>query len=72
MLPGDSGPNPQQFKLKAVYGDVALGTDFTIFKTADASGKVAVTDQATVLRIFVKLNGKWRPAGAALIPVISK
>ena len=72
VLPGDAGPNPQQFKLKALYGDVALGTDFTIFKTADATGKVAVTDQATVLRIFAKLNGKWRPAGAALIPVISK
>ena len=72
VLPGDAGPNPQQFKLKAVYGDVALGTDHTVFKTADASGKVTVTDQATVLRIFVKLNGKWRPAGAALIPLISK
>jgi hypothetical protein len=72
ILPGDAGPNPQKFKLKAVYGDVALGTDYTIFKTAGADGKVTVTDQASVLRIFVKLNGKWRPAAAALIPVIAK
>jgi ketosteroid isomerase-like protein len=72
LLPGDAGPNPAQFKLKAVYGDVALGTDFTTFKAADADGKVSVIDHASVLRIFVKQNGKWRPAGAALIPVISK
>jgi hypothetical protein len=72
ILPGDAGPNPAQFKLKAVYGDVALGTDFTTFKAADANGKVGVIDHATVLRIFVNQNGKWRPAGAALIPMISK
>jgi hypothetical protein len=67
--PGDAGPNPQDFKLMAVYGDVALATDHTVFKAADASGKIGVTDEATVLRMFVKLNGKWVPAGAALVPV---
>jgi hypothetical protein len=66
---GDAGPNPQDFKLKAVYGNVALATDRTVFKAPDASGKIVVTDEATVLRIFVKLDGKWRPAGAALVPV---
>jgi hypothetical protein len=69
VSPGDAGPNPQDFKLMAVYGNVALGTDRTIFKVADDSGKIAVRNQATVLRIFVKLNGKWVPAGAALVPV---
>jgi hypothetical protein len=69
VSPGDAGPNPQDFKLMAVYGDVALATDHTVFKAADASGKIAVTDEATVLRMFVKLNGKWVPAGAALVPV---
>jgi hypothetical protein len=69
VSPGDAGPNPQDFKLMAVYGDVALATDHTVFKAADASGKIGVTDQATVLRMFVKLNGKWVPAGAALVPV---
>jgi len=69
ISPGDAGPNPQDFKLMAVYGNVALGTDRTVFKAANASGKIVVTDQATVLRMFVKLDGKWRPAGAALVPV---
>jgi hypothetical protein len=69
VSPGDAGPNPQDFKLMAVYGNVALATDHTVFKAADASGKIVVTDEATVLRMFVKLNGKWVPAGAALVPV---
>ena len=69
VSPGDSGPNPQRFTLKAVYGNVALATDHTVFKAPDATGKIVVTDEATVLRIFVKLDGKWRPAGAALVPV---
>jgi hypothetical protein len=69
VSPGDSGPNPQQFILRAVYGNVALATDHTVFKAPDASGKIAVTDEATVLRVFVKLDGKWRPASAALVPV---
>ncbi|HLJ14035.1 MAG TPA: nuclear transport factor 2 family protein [Bryobacteraceae bacterium] len=62
-----TGPNPQEFKLMAVYGNIALATDHTIFKAIDASGKLSVTGEARVLRIFVKENGKWRPASAALI-----
>ena len=69
VSPGDAGPNPQDFKLMAVYGNVALATDRTVFKIADDSGKTGASDQATVLRIFVKLNGKWVPAAAALVPV---
>jgi len=69
ISPGDAGPNPQDFTLRAVYGNVALATDRTVFKAADASGKIGVTDEATVLRIFLKQNGKWVPAGAALVPV---
>lgn len=63
------GPNPQEFKLMAVYGDIALATDHTIFKAPDASGKLAVTGEARVLRMFVREKGKWRPAGAALVPL---
>lgn len=70
VSPGDAGPNPQDFKLMAVYGNVAMATDHTVFKAADASGKIVVTDEANVLRIFVKLNGKWVPAAAALVPEI--
>jgi hypothetical protein len=39
VSPGDAGPNPQDFKLMAVYGNVAMATDHTVFKAADASGK---------------------------------
>jgi hypothetical protein len=70
VSPGDAGPNPQDFKLMAVYGNVAMATDHTVFKAADARGKINVTDEANVLRIFVKLDGKWVPAAAALVPVI--
>jgi hypothetical protein len=69
VSPGDAGPNPQDFKLMAVYGNVALATDRTVFKVADDSGKISVRNEAAVLRMFVKLNGKWVPAGAALVPV---
>ena len=71
VSPGDAGPkSPQNFKLMAVYGNVALATDHTVFKAADASGKILSDGRGeTVLRMFVKLDGKWRPAGAALVPV---
>lgn len=64
-----TGPNPQEFKLMAVYGNIALATDHTIFKTADASGNLSVTSEARVLRMFVKEKGRWRPAGAALVRI---
>jgi hypothetical protein len=66
------GPYPHDFKLMAVYGNVALATDQTDFKTVDANGKLSFTSQTRVLRMFVKENGKWRPAGAALVPIVSQ
>jgi len=69
VSPGDAGPYPQDFELGALYGNVALATDRTVFKVADEKGNISVRNQATVLRMFVKLNGKWVPAGAALVPV---
>ena len=69
VSPGDAGPNPQDFQLRAVYGDVALATDHTVFKAADEKGNISVRAEATVLRMFVKYNGKWVPAGAALVPI---
>jgi hypothetical protein len=63
------GPNPQDFKLMSVYGNIALATDLTVFKTADASGHLSVSGEANCLRMFVRENGEWRPAGAVLIPV---
>lgn len=64
------GPYPADFKLLAVYGNIAVATDHTDFKTVDASGKVAFTTDSHVVRLFVRQNGEWRPAAAALVPVI--
>ncbi len=63
------GPHPDDFKLMAVYGNVALATDHTFLRAEDKNGKVAGTD-LRALRVFVKENGKWRPASAALVPIV--
>ena len=68
-IPG-VGPNPQEFKLAAVYGNIALGTDHTIFKSIDAQGQLHVTSETHVIRVFVKENGTWRPLSAALGPIV--
>jgi ketosteroid isomerase-like protein len=54
-----------------VYGNVALATDHTIIKGVDANGKIVPVREMGVLRMFVKENGKWRVAGAGLVPVTS-
>ena len=63
-------PFPADFRLIAVYGDVALGTDHTDFQSPVAGGKMAFTSGSHCLRVFVKQNGEWRPAAAALVPII--
>src|SRR5260370_41273937 len=67
---GGVPPFPADFKLVGVYGDVALGTDHTDFQTARADGKLVFTSGSHCLRVFVKQNEEWRPAAAALVPVI--
>jgi ketosteroid isomerase-like protein len=63
-------PFPADFKLMAVYGDVALGTDHTDFKTARPDGTIPFTSDSHCVRVFVRVNGTWRPAAAGLVPVI--
>jgi ketosteroid isomerase-like protein len=63
------GPHTDDIKLMAVYGNVALATDHTFLQSDSADGKVSGTE-TRVLRMFAKEDGKWRPAGAALVPVI--
>src|ERR1700722_14574891 len=63
-------PYPADFRLVAVYGDIALGTDHTDFKTARPDGTIPFTSDSHCLRVFVRQNGVWRPAAAALVPVI--
>lgn len=65
------GPYPENFKLMAVYGNFAMATDHTRFKSVDANGKVNFTSEVTFLRLFVKENGKWRPAAGAAVPIVT-
>jgi hypothetical protein len=67
-----TGAFPDHFKLKAVYGNVALATDHTVIKGVDANGKIVVIREMGVLRMFVKEKGKWRVAGAGLVPIVSQ
>ena len=67
-----TGAFPDHFKLMAVYGNVALATDHTTIKGVDANGKIVVIREMGVLRMFVKEKGKWRVAGAGLVPIVSQ
>ena len=67
-----TGAFPDHFKLMAVYGNVALATDHTVIKGVDANGKIVVVREMGVLRMFVKEKGKWRVAGAGLVPIVSQ
>jgi len=65
-----AAPYPDAFKLRAVYGDFAMATDHTYFKTKDKNGNFVFSSSSKVLRLFAKENGAWRPAAAGLVPVI--
>ncbi len=64
-----TGAFPVDFKIRAIYGNVVLATDHTTIKGLDANGKIVPVREMNVLRMFVKDNGKWRVAGAGLVPV---
>jgi ketosteroid isomerase-like protein len=66
-----TGAFPDDFKLRAVYGNVALATDHTIIKGLDAHGNLFVVREMRVLRVFVKDKGKWKVAGAGLVPIVA-
>jgi Domain of unknown function (DUF4440) len=63
--PGN-GAFPEDFKLRAVYGNFALATDTTRLKGGSLDGVYRG------LRMFVKENGKWRVAGAMFAPLAGK
>jgi hypothetical protein len=45
-----------------------LATDHTVIKSLDANGQL-VSRKISALRMFVHENGKWKVAGAALVPI---
>jgi hypothetical protein len=67
-----TGAFPDNFKIRAVYGNVVLATDHTIIKGVDANGNIVVVREMAVLRMFVKEKGKWRVAGAGLVPIVKQ
>jgi ketosteroid isomerase-like protein len=56
----------------AVYGNVVLATDHTIIKGVDANGNIVPVREMNVIRMFVKDKGKWRVAGAGLVPIVAQ
>ncbi len=67
-----TGAFPDHFKLREVFGNVAVATDHTIIKGVDAKGNIVVVKEMGALRMFVKEKGKWRVAGAGLVPIVSQ
>ena len=67
-----TGAFPDDFKLRAVYGNVVLATDHTVIKARDASGNIVVAREMRCLRMFVRENGKWRVSGAGLVPITAQ
>jgi hypothetical protein len=64
-----TGAFPVDLKIRAIYGNVVLATDHTTIKGLDANGNIVPVREMNVLRMFVKDKGKWRVAGAGLVPV---
>jgi len=62
------GAFPDDFKLRAVYGNFAIATDHTTLKGSVASGR-KTAGAYRVVRFFVKENEKWRVAGAGLVAI---
>ena len=61
---------PHDFKLWAVYEDVAIATDHTSWTGGFVPGR-NTAGEYRVVRFFVKEKGNWRIAGAALVPANS-
>jgi hypothetical protein len=59
-----AGTVVSDFKLRAVYGNVAMATDLTAITVLGDDGRL-VTHRSSCLRVFVKQNDVWRPATAS-------
>jgi len=58
----------------AISGDsvFAAGNRGDLLRINAANGKIVVIREMGVLRMFVKEKGKWRVAGAGLVPIVSQ
>ena len=68
----DRGPGigafPDDFKLRANYGNFAIATDHTTLKGVSLAGQ-NLSGKYRVVRFFVKEHGTWKVAGAAFIAI---
>jgi ketosteroid isomerase-like protein len=67
--PGE-GVVQDEFKLQAVFGDVALASDRRTRGWTDAKGHLVKAPHRALL-VFVKQNGEWKSAGASLTPILT-
>jgi len=63
-----AGTVVSDFKLMAVYGDVAIATDLTTITSLGDDGQL-VAGRKSCLRVFVKEGATWKPATASCKPI---
>ena len=64
------GPYPENFKLVAVYGNFAMATDHTRFKSVDANGKVAEGFRAQAVQVMENIKTALGSVGGGFEHVV--
>ena len=59
--------HPDNIQVRYASPDVAVLTDVTTIR--GLSGGVKYDGKQRVIRVFVKQNGRWRAAGAGIVPI---
>jgi ketosteroid isomerase-like protein len=59
--------HPDDIQVRYVSADVAVLTDTTTIRGESAG--VKYNGPQRVIRVFVKQNGRWRAAGAGIVPI---
>lgn len=62
--------HPDDIQVRYLSADVAVLTDTTTIR--GTSGHVTYNGPQRVIRVFVKQHGRWRAAGAGIVPIIGK
>jgi len=62
--------HPDDIQVRYLSADVAVLTDTTTIR--GTSGRVTYNGPQRVIRVFVKQHGRWRAAGAGIVPITGK
>ena len=62
--------HPDDIQVRYASPDVAVLTDVTTIR--GLSGGVNYNGKQRVIRVFVKQNGRWRAAGAGIVPIAAQ